>query len=287
MSKIRIMADNGCDLDLELLDRLGVEIFHMPVTIDQVTYRDRLDLLPPEFFRMLKEARTLPATAQITPAVFGMRFQEIMQQSDDDIIYIAFSSGLSGTFQSACMAGSEINPERITVIDSKSASVGYGLTVIRAAEAVCSGKSKEEVLEAINDNIARIRHEFVVGDFEMLKRGGRVSATTAALGNLMNVKLILHFVDGRIVPREKIHGMKKARKRLLDIMDERGYELENHLIGINYSVDYEGARELRDLIRERWGCQRFVISEIGAAIGAYVGAGTHSVFYLGPPPPNA
>lgn len=158
--------------------------------------------------------------------------------------------------------------------------MGFALTVIRAAQAIAAGKDKSQVIAEIEDNIRRIQHLFIVGNFEMLKRGGRVSATSAAIGNLLNIKLILHFVDGAILPLEKVHGFKKARKRMLEIMEERGSNLADQLIGINHSNNYEGALELKSMIEERFGCRNFIISEIGAAIGSHVGAGTISVFFL-------
>lgn len=277
---IRLYADNACDLDLDYLDKLQVKIFHMPVTIKEQTYRDRLTIDPPEFYRLISEPGVMPTTAQINPGEFQQEFEKIITETDDDIIYIAFSSALSGTYQSACLARDLVNPQRITVIDSKSASVGFGLTVIRAAQAIAAGKSTSEVIAEIEDNIRRIQHLFIVGSFEMLKRGGRVSSTSAALGNLLNIKLILHFVDGAILPLEKVHGFKKARKRMLEIMEERGSNLAGQLIGINHSNDYEGALEVKRMIEERFGCKNFVISEIGAAIGSHVGSGTISVFFL-------
>ncbi len=283
MGKIRLYADNACDLDLEFLEKLQVNMFFMPVTIKDRTYRDRLTISPGEFYRLITEPGVIPMTAQITPVEFQEEFERVMNESDDEIIYIAFSSGLSGTYQSACIARDMVNPERITVIDSESASVGYGLTVIRAIQDIAAGKSKEEVIAGIKDNIERIQHIFIVGNFEMLKRGGRISATSAALGNLLNIKLIAHFIDGKIHPLEKAHGIKKAKKRLLEVMEERGYRLSEQLIGINYSNDLEGALEIKKLIENKFGCQEFVISEIGAAIGSHVGAGTYSVFFLTPP----
>ncbi|MGR6835217.1 DegV family protein [Syntrophomonas erecta] len=279
---IRLYADNACDLDQEVLNKLNVGLFYMPVTIKDRTYRDRLTIEPPEFYRLISEPGVVPTTAQITPIEYQKEFEKIIRETDDDIIYIAFSSGLSGTYQSACIARDMVAPDRITVIDSKSASVGYGLTVIRAARAIAAGKDKSAVIAEIEDNISRIQHIFIVGNFDMLKKGGRVSAASAALGNLLNIKLILHFVDGFIVPLEKVHGLKKAKKRMLEIMDERGEDIPNQLIGINHSNDYEGALEIKRLIEEKFGCRDFVISEIGAAIGSHVGAGTYSVFFLTP-----
>lgn len=283
MGKISLYADNACDLDPELLEQYQFKMFYMPVTIKDKTYRDRLTISPGEFYRLIAEPGVIPMTAQITPLEFQEEFERVTKETDDDIIYIAFSSGLSGTYQSACIARDMVNPERITVIDSQSASVGYGLTVIRAANDIAAGKSKEEVIAGIKDNIARIQHIFIVGNFEMLKRGGRISATSAALGNLLNIKLVAHFVDGNIHPLEKVHGVKKAKKKLLEVMEDRGYRLTEQLIGINYSNDLEGALEIKKLIAEKFGCKEFIISEIGAAIGSHVGAGTYSVFFLTPP----
>ncbi len=281
MAAIRIYADNACDLDKKVLDELGVKLFCISTTIGDKTYWDRFDLDPPEFYKLLAETDAMPTTAQINPQEFQNEFEKVINESEDEIIYIAFSSGLSGTYQSACMVRDAVDPQRITVIDSKSASVGYGLTVVRAARAVAAGKNKQEIIAEIEDNISRIQQVFVVGSFEMLKRGGRVNAATATIGNLLNIKVILHFVDGKIVPLDKAHGLKKAKKKLLDIMEQRGVNIKDQLIGINYSADYEGALELKKMIENKFGCYNFLISEIGAVIGSHVGAGTYSVFFLG------
>ena len=280
MGCIRIYADSACDLDHTILKEYGIKLFYITVTVNGQTYSDRLDVSPGDFYKLLERPGAVPTTAQVTPAEFQVEFEKVINESDDDIIYIAFSSGLSGTYQSACLARDTVDPQRITVIDSLSASVGYGLTVLRAARAVKAGKNKAEIIAEIEDNIKRIQHIFMVGSFEMLKRGGRVNAASAYIGNLLNIKLILHFINGQIIPLEKIHGQKKARKRMLEIMEERGFDLKNQVIGINHSNDLEGAKELQALIAEKFGCKLFVISEIGAAIGSHVGAGTYSVFFL-------
>lgn len=192
MGTIRLYADNACDLDKELLESLGVKLFYISVSIRGNVYFDRLNLEPKAFYQMLAADSTLiPTTAQIGPAVFQEEFARVIDETDDEIIYLAFSSGLSGTYNSACIARDLVSPERITVVDTLSASVGYGLTVIRAAQAIKAGKSKEEVLAEVTDNINRMEHLFIVGNFDMLKRGGRVNAAAATLGDLLNIKLIL------------------------------------------------------------------------------------------------
>lgn len=282
MSKVRIFADAACDLDVSVLQQYEVQCLHMPVTIGERTYRDRLDLSPPEFYKMLAASNVMPVTAQITPMEFIAAFKPVMEHSDDEIIYIAFSSGLSGTYQSAVIAAEELNPERITVIDSRGASLGYAILVIEAARMSRAGASRAEIVAVMSDYVRRIQHIFIVGNFEMLKRGGRVGATAAALGNLLNIKLILQFVEGKIVPLEKVHGLKKAKKRLLEIMEERAAaDIKEQLIGINHADDPAGAEEMKRLVQERFGCENFIVSEIGLAIGSHVGAKTYSVFFLG------
>lgn len=281
MGKIVLYADNGCDLDKDVLKTVKVKLFYMTTMIKGTTYIDRLTIDPPEFYKLLEEAGVTPTTSQVNIASMQAEFEAVMQEPDTEIIYVAFSGGLSGTYQTACIARDVVNPERITVIDSRGASVGYGLTVMRAAQAIAAGKSKEEVIAEINYNIKHMQHIFIVGNLEMLKRGGRVNAAAAALGDLLNIKLVLHISEGSIVPLEKVHGLKKAKKRILDIMEQRGQDLKHQTIGISYSQDIEGALEIKRMLEERFGSTKFLISEIGALIGSHVGAGTYAIFFLG------
>lgn len=280
MGKIVLYADNGCDLDKDVLKTIGVKLFYMSTMIKGATYMDRLTIDPPEFYHLLEEAGVTPTTSQVNIVSMQVEFEAVMQEPHAEIIYVAFSGGLSGTYQAACIARDAVDPKRITVIDSRSASVGYGLTVMRAAQAIAAGKSKEEVIAEINFNIKYMQHIFIVGNLEMLKRGGRVNPAVAALGDLLNIKLILHIAEGNIVPLEKVHGLKKAKKRILDLMEQRGHDLKNQTIGISYSQDLEGALELKCMIEDRFGSTKFLISEIGALIGSHVGAGTYAVFFL-------
>lgn len=161
MKNIRLYADSACDLEKEILDELGVGLFRLKVNMKGSTYSDRLDIFPEEFYRLIQEPGIMPTTSQVNPGEFLEEFETVLRDSEDDIIYMAFSSGLSGTYQSACIARDELNTDRITVIDTKSASVGYALTLIRASRALAAGKSKEEIIAEIMDNIQRIEHIFM------------------------------------------------------------------------------------------------------------------------------
>lgn len=280
MSNIRIFADNTCDLNRNILEKHNITCFHMPVILDGQTYRDRLDIEPSDFYKLLETAQGFPKTAQISPADYARKFTEVIENSSDDIIYIAFSSQLSGTYQAACIAREMVSPERITVVDSLSASLGCGLIVLQAAQAALEGKSKAEILALIQYMIDHIEQIFIVSNLEMLKKGGRINAAAATVGNLLNIKLILHLQQGKIVPLEKVHGMKKAQKRLIEIMEAKGENLKDQLIGISHAHDAEGALFIKNMIENKFGCRNFIISEIGAVIGAHVGPGTNALFFL-------
>lgn len=277
---IKIITDSGCDLDPEVTDIWDVAVIPIPVHFNEKTYLDRKNLFPDEFYRLLENSDTIATTSQITPATFTEEFQKYLKEYDR-IIYIAFSSKLSGIYQSALLTKQKIDEEdRITVIDSKSASVGQGLIVKRAVEMLTAGASAEEIIAEINDMVARIQHIFAVGSLEMLKRGGRISSTKALLGNILNIKPILHIVDGEILPLDKVRGTRKVINFFIQAMEERGRNLSSQTIGINYATNPELAEKLKEAITEKFGINDFLISEIGAAIGSHAGPNTLAVFFL-------
>jgi DegV family protein with EDD domain len=280
MPRMALYTDNGCDLDKDVLENNGVKSFYMSTLINGQIYADRLTINPPEFYSLLEEPGVMPTTAQVNIADLLAEFSRVMQQPDTELIYISFSGGLSGTYQTACMARDMVNAERITIVDSRSASVGQGLIVLRAARAVAAGKSKAEVLVEIDDSIRRMQAIFIVGNLEMLSRGGRINPAAAMIGDLLSIKLILQIVDGKIEPLERAYGLKKAKKRLLEIMEQRAHDLQYQTIGLAYSKDLEGALEIKRLVMEKFRTTNFVVSEIGALIGSHVGPNTFGLLFL-------
>lgn len=280
MNKIKIFADSACDLDTSYLDELGVTMIPLTVHFDNEAFRDRVDITTTEFYDKLKKYNGFPKSSQINPGVFSEEFNKELEKGHH-IIYISFSSKLSGTYQSACIAKGMLNEnDRLDIVDSKAASVGYGLMVREAALMVKAGKSREEILARVEFLIGKMEHVFAVGHLDMLKRGGRISTAQAFVGTLLNVKPILQFDDGAIVPYDKVRGEKAVIKKLIDTMRERG-DIENQpVIGLNYSESDRLCLELRDEIIKNFGQKEFVISEIGAAIGVHVGGDTVAVFFL-------
>jgi DegV family protein with EDD domain len=279
LSKIKIVVDSACDLTQEVLDAYGITSLPLRVEIDGQSYRDRVDISPQAFYTKLLQTTSMPKTSQVAPNEFFDVFKSELERDPDlEILYIAFSSPLSGTHSSSCCAKDLLGGDpRITIIDSAGASLGLGLIAIEAAEMARDGKPLSQILERVRELIATMRYVFIVGNFELLKRGGRISATTAMVGNLFNIKLILHFVDGLIVPLTKVHGVKKAYNKLLDIMNEDAPH-PGQCIGISYAYDREMALRVEQMIADKFK-QRTMLTEIGAVIGAHVGANTIAVFY--------
>lgn len=285
-AKTLIMTDSGCDLDRSLCERLGIVQVPILVNLGDEIYTDRGNLQPPEFYRRIAADRTLvPRTSQIPPADFIRAFETALKEHEE-IIYISFSSGLSGTYESARMARETVAPERIDVVDSLSASVGQGLIVLAAAAMAKRGAPREEIVATTCSLSEHIEHLFVAGSLEMLRRGGRVSKTVAVLGGMLDVRPILHVQQGKIYPLENARGEKKALRRLVELMGERGVRLPEQTIGLNYAGDRGIAERLREQIVATYGCSKFVVSEIGAAIGAHAGPGTVAVFFFNQLPDN-
>ncbi|MCX7951823.1 MAG: DegV family protein [Clostridiales bacterium] len=279
MKKVKIFADSACDLDLDYLKELDVEMIPLTASFEDEVFEDRVTITTKEFYQRLRESKILPKTSQIPPSKFLERFKKYIEEGYQ-ILYVAFSSRLSGTYQSGCIAKDMLETDDIIVIDSKAASVGLGLIVREAALMAKEGKTIEEIANRVIYMRDRMEHIFAVGNLEMLKRGGRISTAQAAIGTLLNVKPILQFDDGYIIPYDKVRGEKGIIKKIIDTMKERGYELENQVIGMNYSNNLDFCLKLRDEIQKEFNIKEFVISEIGAAIGSHVGEGTTSVFFM-------
>lgn len=279
MKEIVIITDSGCDLDLSYLKELDVELIPITAHFGDETYEDRVTISTRDFYEKLQVLSGVPKTSQITPLVYVEKFEPHIKNGKH-VLYISFSSGLSGTYQSACIAADMLNSSDITIIDSKGASVGFGLIVREASIMRKEGKTIDEIINRVIFMRDRMEYIFAVGSLEMLKRGGRLSKGQALMGTLLNIKPILQFEDGFIVPYEKVRGQKAIIKMMIETMKDRGYDLSNQTIGLNYSKDIELCMILKEEIQKEFGVSEFLISEIGAAIGSHVGAGTTSVFFM-------
>ncbi|MFW6264875.1 MAG: DegV family protein [Bacillota bacterium] len=278
---VKILTDSAADLPKDLVEKYSIDVVPLLVTIGEETYLDGETITPEELFDGMREGKVYK-TAQAPIGAFIEKFKEF--EEDTELIYIGFSSELSGTYQGAVMAKDQIIAEKpdmkIDLIDTKCASMGFGLVVYQAAKLAKEGKSREEILEAIDFYKKHMVHIFTVDDLEYLYRGGRVSKTSAFVAGLLNIKPILHVDDGKLIPLEKKKGRKKVLRRMIELMEERGVELDKQTVAISHGDDLDTAEQVKDMIEDKFGTEEFIITSIGGAVGAHAGPGTIAIFFL-------
>ena len=211
---------------------------------------------------------------------------EPMLQQGKDVLVMAFSSALSATYNSSRLAVEELAekyPERkVYTVDTKCASLGQGLLVWLAARQREQGRSIEEVRDWVEENKQRVCHQFTVDDLGFLKRGGRISATTAVVGSMLHIKPVLHVDDeGRLVTVGKVRGRHAALKELVDKMEQGAVHPEEQTVFISHGDCLEDAQAVADMVRERMGVKEICIGYVGPVIGAHAGPGVVALFYLG------
>ncbi len=281
MQNIKIITDSCSDLSPEMVNKYDIEVIPTPVTIGKDKYYDREDISPEEFYRKITENEFKPLTSRINPVTYQKAYNKYLSEYDH-LLVICFSSALSGIFESAVLAKNmQKAKERITVIDSKAASFGLGLSVIKAARMIESGDSLAEILEQIKYSCSHMQHIFAVGSLEMLKRGGRISSGQAFIGNILNIKPILHIQDGEILPLDKVRGKTKMYKYLLELMQKRGIEMNNQLIGLSYAGDLSETKNMINMIFNEFDIAELLSTKIGAAVGSHVGSGTIAIYFVG------
>lgn len=282
-----ILADSSCDLPVEYIkDNNCLEVLGLILNFKGKDIIDDLGetVKNAEFYDYLRNGG-MASTGQINSYRFHEAFEKYVKDKKS-IIYICFSSGLSGTYNSALIAKNQILEEYpdadITIIDSLCASLGHGLIVYYAVELLKSGSSKDDIVSFVENNKFRTNHYFTVNDLNHLKRGGRVSATAAVVGTILDIKPILHVDhEGHLIPLGKVKGRKKSIKSLLDHMIERVENPEEQIIFISHGDCLHDAEHLADLIKKEFTVKDIIINPIGPVIGAHSGPDTLALFFLG------
>ncbi|GGC74377.1 DegV domain-containing protein YitS [Thalassobacillus devorans] len=282
---VKIIADSASDLSQAHFERHNIDMVSLKVTLNEEDYLDGKTITPKKVYDAMRDGAA-PKTSQVSPQAFKEVFTRYAE-TGQPCIYFAFSSELSGTYQTAKMMEDEVKTEHpdfdLHVIDTKCASLGYGLVVLRAAEMASNGASVQEILDTCTYHADHMEHIFTVDDLEYLYRGGRVSKTAAFVGTLLKIKPLLHVEGGKLIPLEKIRGSKKVLKRMVEVMKERGEDLANQPIAISHGDDIENAEQLAAMIRGEFGTEQIHIEMVGSAIGAHAGPGTIALFFLNKP----
>ena len=282
----KLVTDSTADLPVEYLEANHVSCINLSYIIDGITYGQGRELTPQAFFHMMRKGK-MPTTSQINPEEAKIFFESLVE-TNKEILYIAFSSGLSGSYNSVRLAAQDVMEEhpdcRIEVVDSLCASMGEGLLVYKIVQLMEQGKTMDEVIDWIEGNKLNFVHVFTVDDLNHLHRGGRVSKTAAVIGTLAGIKPMLHVDnEGHLINIDKIRGRKRALTALVDYMEKKtqGYTDGNDMVMISHGDALEDAEFVRDMIRERLGVQNFMINTLGPVIGAHTGPGLIALFFMG------
>ena len=279
-----IFADSACDISLDLLNEWGVKYCSLSLVFDDdpKEYLDH-EIPSKDFYNRMRNG-ALPKTSAANMGKFVAAFEEIVKDGKD-ILYIAFSSGLSSTCNFAREAAKEIMNQyegsKITVVDSLCASAGYGLLLYLAVEKKNTGMSMDDIAEFVENKKLNVAHWFTVDDLKYLKAGGRISATTALLGGMLNIKPVMKVDDnGKLISVSKVRGRKAALKAIADEYAKTAIDKKNGVVFISHGDCIDDANELAGMVKENSGATVKLIANIGPVIGSHSGPGTLALFFL-------
>ena len=283
---IKIITDSACDLTRDYIKNNNIGLLSLILNLNGQAIKDDLGetLSYKDFYNKMREGAT-PTTSQINAHEFEEEFIKYIKNGDS-IIYISLSSSLSGTFNSANIAKNNLMNEypnaNIYLVDSLSVSVGQGLLVAKACEMRDSGIGAEEIVNWLEENKRKVIHSILIDDLNHLKRGGRISGATAAIGSLLNIKPTLFLDDeGKLIQGEKIKGKKKALRFLVNEVREKAVDTENEILYICHGDCLEEAETLRDMILEEVKFKNVIINYVGNVVGAHAGPGVLAAVFLG------
>ena len=286
MNEYVITTDNNSDLPEKYLTEHGVGCMYLSYAMDGKNYTHGNFLPEHEFYEAMRNG-SMPTTAQVNPENARVLLEPYLKEGKD-ILHIAFSSGLSGTYNSCRIAAEELMEEypdrKIIIIDSLAASLGQGLLVYLAQEKKEQGEDIETVARWAEENKLHIVHLFTVNDLNHLYRGGRVSRTTAVVGSMLNIKPVLHVDnDGKLTAIGKVRGRKKSLQELVKLMDVKlgSYHDTCHTIFISHGDCEDEANYVAEKVKEKYQINTIIMNQVGATIGAHSGPGTMALFFLG------
>ncbi len=280
---VKIITDSACDLPIEVTQSLNIDVLPLSVYVNNEEYLDSVNLSSDELYGHMIQGKSVK-TAQIPLQTFIEKF-EVYAEDKGNYLYLAFSSNLSGTYQTALLAREAVKERYpdfdLTIIDTKYVSLGLGLLVVEIAEKALAGMTKEALVELVLNQNREIIHLFSVDNLEYLFKGGRVSRTQATIGTVLNIKPILNVQDGFLVPIDKAKGRKKLLVKMLDYVHKHSDELSGQTIGIAHTLNESEALTVKSYFESHYGTQNFIINQLGCVIGAHCGPGVIAIFFKG------
>ena len=283
MNDYIIITDSSCDLPESIVEEFGIKVITLDFIIEGEDAQKNDSMDAKSFYKILRTGKMITTAAVSIDRFLGV-FEPILKEGKD-VLYLGFSSGLSGTYNAGAVAAGELAekyPERkIFTVDTLAASMGQGLLVWYAVNMKKDGKSIEEVRDFIEGNKLKLAHWFTVNDLFFLKRGGRVSAATAILGTALQIKPVLHVDDaGKLISVSKVRGRKSSIDALFAKIKDTAINVSEQTVFISHGDCIEDAEYLADKIKSELGAKEVIISYVGPVIGAHSGPGTLALFFM-------
>ena len=287
MSDFSILTDSSADLSAELVRELDIQVLPLRFILGETTYEnhpDNRDMDPHAFYERLRRGEAA-TTSAVNEGQYIQALEPLLQ-AGRDVLILAFSSGLSSTYSSSVMAVEELGkkyPQRkLYTVDTLCASLGQGLLVWYAAQERSRGHSIEEVRDWVEDHKLNICHQFTVDDLHFLKRGGRISAATAVVGSMLQIKPVLHVDnEGHLINIDKVRGRQASLKALVNRMEQTAIDAGSLTVFISHGDCLEDAQTVAGMVKKRFGVEEIYINYVGPVIGAHSGPGTVALFYIG------
>lgn len=284
MNEYVIFTDSSSDLPVELAEELGIKTIQLDVRVGDGPSRPNNQVDIKEFYSDLRNGKMAQTSAAPIEA-FKNAFTPTLEEGKD-ILYLGFSSALSSTYNWGKVAAEELSEtyteRKLITVDTLAASMGQGLLIWYAAKKKAEGATIEEVSAFIEENKLHLCHWFTVDDLFFLKRGGRVSATTAVVGTMLSIKPVLHVDDeGRLINVSKARGRKGSIVAMANKMKETAIDPENQTVFISHGDCIEDVETLKEIIKREMNVKEFIVSPVGPVIGSHSGPGTLALFFLG------
>lgn len=266
---IQIISDSSADIPTPLIQKYKIHIVPLTIQVNGKEYSEGVDITPQEFYKEMFSSLELPKTSQPTPARFAQLFTEL--SGHGKILCLTLSSKLSGAFNSANL-GKELsgNPE-VVVFDTEAGSIGHGLHVLKAAEMVQAGFSIDSVLSQLNQYRKEMEFLILLDTLDNIVKGGRLSRFQGSLAKLLDIKAILHNVEGSAEILEKVRGHQKSLLRVISLIGERCKDFSNRVVGITHVDNLTDALFLASELERLYHPKEIIINEMGSTIASYAG----------------
>lgn len=275
---IQIITDSTCDLSPEEQARLNIQVIPLTVHFGEDAYLDGLEITSEQFYGRLVSSAELPTTSQVTPQTFVDAFRQHLD-AGDEVVGIFISSEISGTYNSACVAQETLASDKLFMVDSRSATMSLALLVAEAAKHRDAGFSAAQIAEHIRTLAQKVRFMAAVNTLKYLRKGGRISATTAVVGEALSMKPIVSIIDGSVHSVDKARGMQAAIKAMLQRVQKDLPDLQYGVV-FAHSCAPELLDKATDSFQGPLGLSDWLTCEIGSVIGTYAGPGAVGFAYI-------